>query len=47
MKKILIAYDSRTGKTEKMAEYIAEGVRISGDEAVLKRITAIKNEKDL
>ena len=47
MKKILIAYDSRTGKTEKMAEYIAEGVRISGDEAGLKRITAIKNEKDL
>jgi flavodoxin len=47
MKKILIAYDSRTGKTEKMAEYIAEGIRISGNEAELKRITAIKNEKDL
>jgi flavodoxin len=47
MKKILIAYDSRTGKTETMAEYIAEGVRISGDEAVVKKITAIKNEKDL
>ncbi len=47
MKKILVAYDSRTGKTETMAEYIAEGIRISGNEAVLKRITAIKNEKDL
>lgn len=47
MKKVLIAYDSRTGKTEKMAEYIAEGVRISGNEAVLKKITMIKNEKDL
>lgn len=47
MKKILVAYDSRTGKTETMAEYIAEGIRISGNEAVLKRITAIKTEKEL
>ena len=47
MKKVLIAYDSRTGKTETMAEYIAEGIRISGSEGVLKRISAIKNEKDL
>jgi flavorubredoxin len=47
MKKVLVAYDSRTGKTETMAEYIAEGIRISGNEAVSKRITAIKTEKDL
>ncbi len=47
MKKILVAYDSRTGKTETMAEYIAEGIRISGNEAVLKRITAIRNEKEI
>ena len=47
MKKVLIAYDSRTGNTEKMAEYIAEGVRIAGNEAELKRIAAIKNEKEL
>jgi flavorubredoxin len=47
VKTILVAYDSRTGKTEAMAEYIAEGIRISGNEAVLKRITAIKSEKDL
>jgi flavodoxin len=47
MKKALVAYDSRTGNTEKMAEYIAEGIRISGSEAVLKKITTIKNEKDL
>lgn len=47
MKKILVVYDSRTGKTEAMAEYIAEGIRISGNDAVLKRVTAIKNEKDL
>lgn len=47
MKKVLIAYDSRTGKTAKMAEYIAEGIRISGNEAVLKKITTIKNEKEI
>jgi flavodoxin len=47
MKKVLIAYDSRTGNTERMAEYIAEGVRISGHEAELKKIVTIKNEKEL
>ena len=47
MKKVLIAYYSRTGKTEKMAEYIAEGVRFSGNEVVQKKIAEIKNEKDL
>lgn len=47
MKKVLIAYDSRTGNTEKMAEYIAEGVRMAGHQAELKKISAIKNEKDL
>lgn len=47
MKKVLVAYDSRTGKTEAMAEYIAEGIRISGNEAVLKKVTAIKSEKEL
>ncbi|MBP1726529.1 MAG: Flavodoxin, partial [Deltaproteobacteria bacterium] len=33
MKKILVAYESRTGNTEKMAQYIAEGVRIGGQTA--------------
>ncbi len=47
MKKVLIAYASRTGKTEKMAEYIAEGVRMGGCEAVLKKISAIKSEEEL
>jgi flavodoxin len=41
MKKILIAYFSATGTTEKMAGYIAEGVRFSGQEAVTKRIEDI------
>lgn len=47
MKKILIAYDSRTGKTRKMAEFIAEGVRFVGHEPELKRISDIKNESEL
>jgi len=47
MKKVLIAYDSRTGKTEKMAEYVAEGARIAGCEVELKKITTIKNEKEI
>ncbi|MDJ0783371.1 MAG: flavodoxin domain-containing protein [Desulfosarcinaceae bacterium] len=47
MKNVLIAYVSRTGKTEKMAEGIAEGVRFGGNNADLKKITTIKNEEDL
>ncbi len=47
MKKVLIAYFSLTGKTEKMAEYIAEGVRFSGQQAVAKKISGIKTANDL
>jgi flavodoxin len=47
MKKVLVAYVSRTGNTEKMAEYIAEGIRFTGNTADLKKISKIKNEKDL
>ena len=46
MKKALIAYYSRTGTTEKMAAYIAEGVRFSGNEAVTAKISELKSEKD-
>jgi flavodoxin len=46
MKKVLVAYYSRTGMTEKMAEYIAEGIRFSGNAADMKKISEIKNEKD-
>ncbi len=47
MKKILIAYASRTGNTEKMAQYIAEGVRFSGNDVDLKKITEIKKGEAL
>ena len=47
MGKILIAYFSLSGNTEKMAEYIAEGVRFSGQQAVLNKISEIKTADDL
>lgn len=47
MNKALVAYVSRTGKTEKMAGLIAEGIRLSGNEAVVKKVSDIKSEKDL
>ena len=47
MKKVLIPYFSLTGKTEKMAEYIAEGIRISGQQSVTKKISDIKSATDL
>ncbi len=47
MKKFLIAYGSRTGNTKQMAEYIAEGIRISGSEVDLKKISELKKEDDI
>ena len=47
MRKVLIAYFSLSGNTEKMAEYIAEGLRFSGQQAVVRKISDIKNFKDL
>jgi flavodoxin len=47
MKRVLIAYFSLSGRTEMMAQYIAEGVRISGHEAVVKKISGIKTPDDL
>jgi flavodoxin len=47
MAKVLVAYASRTGNTEKMAQFIGEGVRLSGHEATLKKVSDIKTAKDL
>jgi flavodoxin len=47
MAKVLIAYFSLTGNTENMARYIAEGVRFSGNEAAVKKISDIKNASEL
>ena len=47
MAKVLIVYMSWSGTTEQMAAYIAEGVRIAGHEAELRKAPEIKSEKDL
>jgi flavodoxin len=47
MHKVLVAYISRTGMTEKMAELIAEGIRIGGQEADTAKVAGIKSEKEL
>ncbi len=47
MKKLLVGYVSRTGNTKQMAEYIAEGIRFSGNDVVVKKIAEIKDEKEI
>ena len=47
MKKVLIAYFSLTGNTEQMAEYVAEGVRISGQQVTVRKIAELKKAADL
>lgn len=47
MAKIMIGYASRTGKTEKMAEGIAEGIRMKGQDADLVKISSINTEKEM
>jgi NAD(P)H dehydrogenase (quinone) len=47
MKRVFIGYVSRTGKTEKMAEGIAEGVRMAGHQTDVRKIADIKDETDI
>jgi flavorubredoxin len=47
VKRVLIAYFSPGGNTEAMANYIAEGVRFGGNQAVTKKISEIKKAEDL
>ena len=47
MPRVLVAYTSVSGNTEKMAGYIAEGARFSGCEAVVKNISNLKKKEDL
>jgi flavodoxin len=47
MKRVLIVYFSSTGKAETMAEYIAEGVRFGGHQAVVKKMGEIKDTAEL
>jgi flavorubredoxin len=47
MKKVLVAYVSRTGNTKQMAEFIAEGIRMTGQTVEMKKISEIESEKEL
>lgn len=47
MAKALIVYTTRTGETQKIGELIAEGIRISGHEAVVLSDKEIKKASDL
>lgn len=47
MKKVLVAYFSSSGKTEEMANYIAEGVRFNGLQAKVMKVSEIKNVDDI
>jgi flavodoxin len=45
--KALIAYDSRAGHTEKMAQFMAEGARFAGADVEVKKISEIKEAEAL
>lgn len=47
MSKVLVVYFSLSGNTERMARYIGEGVRIAGQEAVVRKTSEIKNKDAL
>lgn len=47
MPKVLIVYASRTKETEKIAQLIGEGIRISGMEATVVDVREIKKDSDL
>jgi flavodoxin I len=47
MKKVLIAYVSRSGNTEKMANYIAEGLRITGKDVNVSKVSTLQSVKDV
>ncbi len=47
MAKVLIVCATRTGETLKIGELIAEGIRLSGHEANVMNVNAIKKEADL
>lgn len=47
MGQFLVVCASRTDQTRQIGELIAEGIRISGHEAVVKMVADIKNEESL
>lgn len=47
MGKALIVCATRSGETEKIGNLVAEGIRLAGHEAEVKRSAEIKSEEDL
>jgi len=47
MAKVLVVCATRTGETLRIGELIAEGIRLSGHEATVMNVNAIKKETDL
>ena len=47
MGRVLVVFATRTGETEQIANLIAEGIRFSGNEAIVKNVKEIKSEADL
>lgn len=47
MGKALIAFQSVEGHTEQLAQFIAEGVRMKGHQAVLKKVSELKSVEDV
>ena len=43
----MVAYFSTSGKTEQMANFIAEGIRFNGVQAIVKKMNEIKNMNDI
>ncbi|NIQ92617.1 MAG: nitric oxide synthase, partial [Desulfobacterales bacterium] len=46
MAKVLVVYATRASSTRDIAELVAEGIRFSGNEAVIVDVKDIKNEAD-
>jgi flavorubredoxin len=47
MPRALVVYATRTEQTKQIAEYIAEGIRFTGAEAIVVNVKKIKTEADL
>ncbi|HEC30971.1 MAG TPA: FprA family A-type flavoprotein [Deltaproteobacteria bacterium] len=47
MAKALIVYASRTNKTKKLADFIAEGLKAKDVDVTVKKVNEIKNESDM
>jgi flavorubredoxin len=47
MARVLVVYATRTNQTKNIAELVAEGIRMTGAEAIVVNAKDIKNEGDL